>query len=178
MTVAVSSTVVPPSPCAGRWTTPSAETTSGFAEAQATFVPYEPVAGRVMLPRTSSRLSTFSASAARSVAVSSSNAAGTVTSNDLVSVTDPFFRVAVSVAWPSGSPAAGRVTAPESDTTEGVSLSQLIEEPPAVPVPGRVRSATTALVSPRVRAALSSATPRVATGRESCSTSEPANARS
>ena len=104
------------------------------------------------------------------------SSASTVTAISLVRATVPRVTVAVSVAVPSGSPYAGRVTTPAAVTTDASSVAQVIVEP-VVPVAGRVRSATTALVSPRVRAAVSASAAAVLVSSADAAASAPVRAR-
>src|SRR4051812_40755263 len=95
---------------AGRGTTPGDVVTHGLVDVEATVVPFRPVVGRVRLPRTSSAFTTVSASTASASSWAVVRCALTTTSKDLVAVAAPATSFAVRVAFPSGDPAAGRVT--------------------------------------------------------------------
>src|SRR3954471_12311349 len=122
---------------AGRVTTPVAVITLVLFDAHATVVPSRPVVGRVRLPRTSSAFTTVSAGTASATSWAVVCWALTTTSNGFVAVTDPETSFAVSVAFPSALPGAGRVTVPSGATRLGALDVQVIVEPLG-PLAGRV----------------------------------------
>src|SRR5690348_1209542 len=103
-------------PYDGRFTSPVDETSSE-SDAHVICDPHSPVVGSVMLPRTLSVECRSRSRASRATEWSASYSAGTVISMSRVATaTEPFLSVAVSTAFASGWPGAGRVITPRIGT--------------------------------------------------------------
>ncbi len=176
VTVAVRWTVAAVEPWAGRCTTPVVSMTEVSSDAHAIAVPWLPLVGRVMLPRTSSTSGMLMAAASASAFCWSPSAGRTVAWNVLVSLAEPRVNVAVSVTFAGSSVAEGRVTVPSLAMT-AVLLDDQVTAEPRSPLVGSVRFAVTAERSPSDSAALSAAT-RSASDGASEVTSAAVNARS